>query len=338
MIRRWLGLTVAAALLLGGCAPKVTEEPAPPTGGKAEPAKDAGGAKPGKKIKVGFAQVGAESGWRTANTKSIKDEAEKRGIELMFDDAQQKQENQIKAIKAFIAAKVDVIMFSPVVATGWESVLKEAKEAKIPVILSDRAIDPDNPDLYATFIGSNFIEEGRRAATWLAKKMNGKAKIAELVGTVGSAPANERKKGFEEILAKNPGMKIIKSQTGDFKRDKGKSVMEAFLKSPEGKDIDAVFAHNDDMAIGAIQAIEAAGKKPGKDIVIVSIDGVKAAFEAMVAGKLNCTVECNPLLGPQLFDAVEAIVAGKPVEKRIESKEGVFDETQAKDEIAKRQY
>ncbi|MBI5831164.1 MAG: ABC transporter substrate-binding protein [Armatimonadetes bacterium] len=339
MIRRWFSLGVAASLLLGGCAPKVTDAPPPaPEKKAAEPGKDAGGANPGKKITVGFAQVGAESGWRTANTKSIKDEAAKRGIELKFDDAQQKQENQIKAIKAYIASKVDVIMFSPVVATGWESVLKEAKDAKIPVILSDRAIDPDNPELYATFIGSNFIEEGKRAAQWLVKKTGGKAKIAELTGTVGSAPANERKKGFEEVLKANPGMTIIKSQTGDFKRDKGKAVMEAFLKSPEGKDINVLFAHNDDMAIGAIQAIEAAGKKPGKDIIIVSIDGVKAAFEAMVAGKLNCTVECNPLLGPQLFDAVEAIVAGKPVEKRIESKEGVFDETQAKDEIGKRQY
>jgi simple sugar transport system substrate-binding protein len=172
----------------------------------------------------------------------------------------------------------------------------------------------------------------------MAKKMNGKAKIAELQGTPGSAPAIDRKKGFEEVLAKYPDMTIIKSQTGDFTRSKGKEVMEAFLKSPAGKDINALYAHNDDMALGAIQAIEAAGLKPGADIVVVSIDGVKGAFEAMVAGKLNCTVECNPLLGPQIFDAVEAVLAGKTLPKHIKAEEGVYDQSQAKDVIASRQY
>ena len=192
--------------------------------------------------------------------------------------------------------------------------------------------------LYVTFIGSDFVEEGRRAGEWLAKKTGGKAVIAELQGTTGSAPANDRKKGFEEVVAKNPDMKIIKSQTGDFTRAKGKEVMEAFLKSPEGKDITAVYAHNDDMALGAIQAIEAAGRKPGTDIIIVSIDGVKGAFEAMVAGKLNCTVECNPLIGGQVFDAIEATLAGKTLPRQIKSEEGVFDQSQAKDVIDSRQY
>jgi len=192
--------------------------------------------------------------------------------------------------------------------------------------------------LYKTFIGSDFVEEGRRAARWLARKMNGKAMIAELQGTPGSAPAIDRKKGFEEVIAHYPGMKIIKSQTGDFTRAKGKEVMEAFLRSPEGKKINALFAHNDDMALGAIQAIEAAGLRPGKDIIIVSIDGVRGAFDAMVAGKLNCTVECNPLLGPQLFDAAEKIAAGQPVPHRIVTKEGVYDQSVAKQVIASRQY
>ncbi|MBI2299144.1 MAG: ABC transporter substrate-binding protein [Armatimonadetes bacterium] len=334
--RWWLcpGLVV----WLAGCQTPPPAPPPQPAQTGAAPAEPAAPATPGKKLVVGFSQVGSESGWRTANTESIKSEAARRGIDLKFADAQQKQENQIKAIRAFIAQKVDVIMFSPVVETGWDPVLKDAKAAGIPVVLSDRAIKTADDSLYVTFIGSDFVEEGRRAAKWLATKMNGKASIAELQGTPGSAPAIDRKKGFEEELKAHPGMQIIKSQTGEFTRAKGKEVMEAFLRSPEGPRIDALFAHNDDMAVGAIQAIEAAGRKPGKDIVIVSIDGVKAAFEAMVAGKLNCTVECNPLLGPQLFDAAEQIAAGKTVPKRIESKEGVFDETQAKAELPNRKY
>ncbi len=291
-----------------------------------------------KKLVVGFSQIGAESGWRTANTDSIKAEAAKRGIDLKFADAQQKQENQIKALRSFIAQGVDVIAFSPVVETGWEPVLREIKAAGIPVVLSDRAVKVSDPSLFVTIIGSDFVEEGRRAGEWLARKTGGKAVIAELVGTPGSAPAIDRKKGFEEALAKNPGMKIVKSQSGNFTRAEGKQVMEAFLKAPDAKDITALFAHNDDMALGAIQAIEEAGLKPGKDIVIVSIDGVKGAFEAMVAGKLNCTVECNPQIGPQLFDLIEKVAAGQKVPARVAVKEGVFDETQAAAELPHRTY
>ena len=321
------GVAVIAALGVTSC------------GEKKETAQEAAVQEPiKKKIVVGYSQIGAESAWRTANTMSIKSEAAKRGVDLRFADAQQKQENQIKALRTFIAQKVDVIMFSPVVETGWEPVLREIKQAGIPVILSDRRVAVTDESLYVTFIGSDFVEEGRRAGEWLAKKVNGKAKIAELQGTPGSAPANDRKKGFEEVLTKHPEMTIIKSQTGDFTRSKGKEVMEAFLKSPEGKDINALYAHNDDMALGAIQAIEAAGLKPGTDIIIVSVDGVKGAFEAMVAGKLNCTVECNPLIGPQMFDAVETVLAGKNLPKHITSKEGVFDQSQANDVIASRQY
>ncbi len=291
-----------------------------------------------KKLTVGFSQIGAESAWRTANTESIKAEAAKRGINLQFADAQQKQENQIKALRSFIAQGVDVIAFSPVVETGWEPVLKEIKRAGIPVVLSDRAVKVSEEGLYVTFIGSDFVEEGRRAARWLAEKTGGKAVIAELVGTPGSAPAIDRKKGFEEILASHPGMRIIKSQSGDFTRAKGKEVMETFLKSPEGRQITALYAHNDDMALGAIQAIEEAGLKPGTDILIVSIDGVRAAFEAMVAGKLNCTVECNPLIGPQLFDLIEKVARGEPVPARVAVEEGVFDQSQAAAALPTRQY
>ena len=291
-----------------------------------------------KKIVVGFSQIGAESGWRTANTESIKSEAARRGIELKFADAQQKQENQIKALRSFIAQGVDVIAFSPVVETGWQPVLTEIKRAKIPVILSDRAVKVTDDSLYVTFIGSDFVEEGHRAGEWLAKASGGKAVIVELVGTPGSAPAIDRKKGFEEVLAKNPGMKIVKSQSGDFTRAKGKEVMESFLKSPDAKQITALYAHNDDMALGAIQAMEEAGVKPGKDILIVSIDGVRGAFEAMAAGKLNCTVECNPLIGPQLFDAVAAVLAKKQLPKRTAVQEGVFEQSQAAAELPKRKY
>jgi len=294
--------------------------------------------KPNKKLVVGFSQVGAESGWRTANTDSIKSEAAKRGIDLRFSDAQQKEENQIKAIRSFIAEGVDVIAFSPVVETGFEPVLQEAKKAGIPVVLSDRAVKVSDPSLYACFLGSDFIEEGRRAGNAAVKLTDGKANIAELVGTVGSAPAIDRKKGFEEILKSHPDMKIVMSQSGDFTRAKGKEVMEAFLKAPNAKDINLLFAHNDDMALGAIQAMEEAGIKPGVDIKIVSIDGVRGAFEAMKDGKLNVTVECNPLLGPQLFDLIEAVAAGKEVPKRVVTQEGVYEQSQAAAELPKRQY
>ena len=290
------------------------------------------------KIVVGFSQIGAESGWRTANTNSIKEEAKKRGIDLKFADAQQKQENQFKAIRSFIAQKVDVIMFSPVVESGWGPVMKEAKDAGIPVIVSDRRPDVSE-DYYAAFIGSDFVEEGRNAAKFLAKKMNGHAVIAELQGTTGSAPANDRMKGFREVLKQYPDMKIVMTQTGNFTRAEGQQVMEAFLKSPQGNKINALFSHNDDMALGAIQAIEAAGKKPGKDIVIVSVDGVKDAFQAMVDGKLNCSVECNPLIGPQLFDAVDAVVHGKKLpSKRIVVKESVYEQSQAAAALPNRKY
>ena len=204
------------------------------------------------------------------------------------------------------------------------------------MILVDRGVKVTNDDLYTTLIASDFVAEGRMAGDWLAAKTGGKANIVELQGTPGAAPAIDRKKGFEQAIAKHPGMKITKSQTGEFTRAKGKEVMEAFLKS--GGEIDAVYAHNDDMALGAIQAIEEAGKKPGVDILVVSIDGVKPAFESMVEGKLNCTVECNPLLGPAAFDAVEQAVAGKKLPKNTIVQDKLFDQSTAKDVIDSRQY
>ncbi|HUT23969.1 MAG TPA: ABC transporter substrate-binding protein [Sumerlaeia bacterium] len=295
------------------------------------------GDKSEKGLVVGFSQVGAESAWRTAETTSMQEEAAKRGIALKFSDAQGKQEKQIQALRAFVAQRVDAIILAPVVETGWEPVLKEAKAASIPVVLVDRGIEVTDESLYATLIASDFILEGKMAAEWLAKKMNGTAGIVELQGTPGAAPAIDRKAGFEQGIAQYPGMQIIASQSGDFRRSNGKEVMEAFLKI-HGKKINALYAHNDDMAIGAIQAIEEAGLKPGEDIIVVSVDAVRGAFEAMVAGKLNCTVECNPLLGPLAFDAVEKVLAGETLPKRIVIEDRVFDQSVAKDVIGTRKY
>jgi galactofuranose transport system substrate-binding protein len=258
-------------------------------------------------LTVGFSQIGSESGWRAAETSVTKLEAEKRGIELKFADAQQKQENQIKAIRGFIAQGVDAILVAPVVATGWEDVLTEAKEAEIPVILLDRGVDAPQ-DLYLTSVASDQVKEGRVAGEWLVNTVGDKpCKVVELQGTVGSTPAINRKKGFEEAIAGKSNITIARSQTGDFTRAKGKEVMEGFLKAENGgKDICAMYAHNDDMAVGAIQAIKDAGLKPGTDILVVSIDAVPDIFAAMVAGEANATVELTPNMAGPAFDALEA--------------------------------
>jgi len=285
---------------------------------------------------VGFAQIGAESEWRTADTVSIKEAADNLGVELKFSDAQQKQENQIAAIRTFIAMKVDVIGISPVVESGWGTVFLEAKAAGIPVIIVDRRADVAE-DLYATYLGSDFVEEGRNSARVLAKIVNGRANIVELMGTSGSAPANDRYKGFREILQNYPDMKIIDSLDGDFTRARGKEMMEELLRR-HGKNTTALFAHNDDMATGAIEAIEQYGLKPGVDIKIVSVDAAHGAFEAMIAGKLNATIECNPLLGPEFFEYALKVVNGEPVPKWVPSKEGIFLPDNAAEVLPSRKY
>ncbi|MFE3113712.1 ABC transporter substrate-binding protein [Kitasatospora indigofera] len=323
----------AAALAAGAMAVVLS---ACSSGGAANDGAAGGGS---DKITIGFSQVGAESGWRTANTKSVQDAAKKAGVTLKFSDAQQKQENQIKAIRSFIQQKVDIIAFSPVVESGWDTVLKEAKAAKIPVILTDRAVDSQDESLYVSFLGSDFVEEGKRAADWLVKEYKGKSdpvNIVQLEGTTGSAPANDRKSGFADVIKGDPKFKVLASQTGDFTRAKGKEVMQAFLKSQPK--IDVLYAHNDDMALGAIQAIEEAGKQPGKDIKIISIDGVKDAFTAMSQGKINVVVECNPLLGDQLMELAKKVKKGESVERRIKTEEGVFTQDQAAAALPSRQY
>jgi simple sugar transport system substrate-binding protein len=299
----------------------------------------AGNAAGSDKITMGFAQVGAESGWRTANTKSVQESAKKAGVDLKFSDAQQKQENQIKAIRSYIQQKVDVIAFSPVVESGWDTVLKEAKTAKIPVILTDRAVDSSDKTLYKTFLGSDFVEEGKKAGAWVvedSKAASDTVNIVEIQGTTGSAPANDRKEGFEEAIKANPKLKIIASQSGDFTRSGGKQVMEAFLKN--NPDIDVVFAHNDDEGLGAIEAIEAAGKVPGKDIKIVTIDAVKDGMTALSNGKINYIVECSPMLGDQLMDLAKKVIAGESVPERVVTEETAFTQEQAKQVLASRPY
>ena len=304
---------------------------------------EASGSSGGDGITMGFAQVGAESGWRTANTKSIQETAKAEGVELKFTDAQGKQENQIQAIRSYIQQKVDVIAFSPVVETGWDAVLQEAKAAGIPVILTDRAVDSDDPSLFATFLGSDFVEEGKKAGQWLVDNAaeadangDGTVNIVQLEGTTGAAPAIDRAEGFAAAIEDDASMEVTASQTGDFTRDGGKQVMESFLQSDDT--IDVVYAHNDDMGLGAIEAIEAAGLKPGKDIKIITIDAVKDGMTALAEGKINYIVECNPLLGPQLMDLAKKVVEGEEVPPRVVTEETAFTQEQAAEALPTREY
>ncbi len=306
-------------------------------GGSSSTTNSAGGNGGSKAITLGFSQVGSESGWRSANTESIKSAATEAGVNLKFSDAQQKQENQIKAIRSFIQQKVDVISFSPVVTTGWDTVLKEAKNAKIPVILTDRSVDVSDPSLYVTLVGSDFTLEGEKAGKWVNKEFAGATSVnmVELQGTTGSAPAIERKKGFFSVVT-DPKFHLVASQTGDFTRAGGKQVMTAFLQSH--KDINLLFAHNDDMALGAIEAIKAAGLTPGKDIKIISIDAVHDGMQALANGEINYIVECSPLLGTQLMDTAKKVLAGDSLPKWIKTNEAEFDSAQAKTALSDRKY
>jgi simple sugar transport system substrate-binding protein len=313
-------------LVTQGCAPQPAKTPATITA--TEPATQItlpalpSPTKTYQDLVVGFSQIGAESEWRTADTVSIKQEAARLGVDLIFMDAQQEQENQILAIRTFIAEKVDVIGISAVVETGWGDVFQEAKAAGIPIIFVDRPADVAK-DEYVTYLGSDFLEEGRKAARVMVSLTGGQANIVELAGTIDSAPAVDRSQGFREILQGYPNMKIIDSESGDFTRARGLEVMRTFLQK-HGKSITAVFSQNDDMGLGAIQAIQEYGLKPGVDIQIVSVDAEKEAFEAMIAGTLNATVECNPLLGPQFFELALKVANGEAVPKRVPSIESIF--------------
>ncbi|MFC2639055.1 MAG: ABC transporter substrate-binding protein [Mitsuokella sp.] len=333
-----LVLTVMMVTVAAGC------------GGGATKSSGSGSGSGGKQITMGFSQIGAESEWRTANTESIKKAAEAAGINLQFSDAQQKQENQIKAIRSFIAQGVDIIAFVPIVETGWDTVLKEAKDAKIPVIVVDRDVKLSDDSLYAAKLGTDSLSEGKKVFDWIDSYMTKENKkprdggsqfnIVILEGTVGSSVAIRRQEGFKtEMEASQNASKynILASQTGEFTRQKGQEVMESFLKSNRDK-IDILFAHNDDMALGAIQAIEAAGLRPGKDITIVSVDGVKGIFQAMIEGKANCTIECNPLQGDLLMETAKKVLAGEKVEKLVYVDEGIFPADVAEKTLPERKY
>ncbi|WP_088288346.1 ABC transporter substrate-binding protein [Kineosporia sp. A_224] len=325
--------TVAVlALALTGCG-----------GGSSSGGTSAGGASDGgsaaaKTIKVGFAQTGSESGWRAANTKSMKEAFSKeKGFDLVFNAADNDPAAQIAAVRSFISQGVDAIVIAPIVSDGWDDVLKEAQSAKIPVILEDRTVSA-SPDLYAAWVGDDFKAEGETAGKWAASTLGtADTNMVVLEGTTGSAPANDRAEGFASAIA-GTKIKTIASQTGDFTRDGGKKVMEGFLQKYGVKGINLVYAHNDDMALGAIEAIEAAGGKPGTDIKIVSIDAVRDGMQALIDGKINYIVECNPLLGDQAAELVKKVVAGEPVEKVQFAKDSAFDKDAAVAALPTRAY
>ena len=312
-----------------------------------------GSAEPGsgnRKITMGYSQIGAQSTWRAAHTASIKQAAEDAGIELQFSNAELKQENQIRAIRSFIAQKVDIIAFSPIVATGWDEVLKEAKAAKIPVIIVDRDLQTNDDSLYVMRIGTDSVREGREAFRWLDGYMQEKGKkprdggakfnIAEIKGPTGSSVVERRDMGFRDEMTASPNKdryEIIVAQNSTFQKDGGKQVMTEMLKTYKDK-IDILFAQNDDMALGAIEAIEAAGLKPGQDIVIVSCDGTRAIFQAMIDGKSNCTVEGNPLQGPLLMEMAKKVLAGEMVERTVFVKDSVYPAEIAPMAIQERKY
>lgn len=328
MLKKTLAGIATGALLLGAAA----------CGGGDD---EGGGGSDG--LVVGFAQVGAESAWRTANSDSVRDsaDADDRIADLQFVDAQQQQEKQIEAIRNFITQKVDVIVLAPVVETGWTDVLTDAEQAGIPVILADRGIEEADEDLYVTRIGSDFVEEGRKAGTWTVEEFaeNETTGILQLEGTVGSAPANDREAGFFEILdGEDFSYELVDSQSGDFTAEGGKAVMETFISTHGLEDIDLLYAHNDEMGLGAIQAIEEAGYEPGTDIQIIIVDGSKAGFQAGVDGKLNYIVECNPAFGEQLMDLVVQVADGADVEKFTPVVEDAFGVDEFEAELPNRQF
>ncbi len=333
-----LSVILITVFALFGCAQAPTAAPAAPAApaqpAAAQPAAPAAAKLTYKDMTMCFPQLGAESDWRTADTASFKETAQQLGVKLVFSDAQQKQENQISAVRSCIQQGVSVIALPPVVETGWDAVLQEAKDAKIPVIIVDRSVKVPDTSIYAAHIGSDMELEGKKAGDEMNKLLPNGGTILELSGTVGSGAAVGRAKGFRETLASN--VKILDSQTGNFTRAEAKPVMEAFLQK-YGDQIKGLFIHNDDMAIGAIEALKAAGKKPG-DIKIVSVDGTRGGFQAMIDGWIQSDVECNPLLGPQTMELALKILNGEPYERETLTKEDVFHPDVAAKLLPDRKY
>jgi simple sugar transport system substrate-binding protein len=295
-----------------------------------------------REIILGFSQIGAESAWRKCNSRSVQEAAAEAGIQLLFSNAEQKQENQIKAIRSFIAYQVDMIAFVPIVANGWDNVLQEAKDAGIPVLITDRKINIRDESLYAGFIGTDSVEEGRNAGRFLLEKFRDRLdrpepiRIVELCGTVGSSPAAGRAEGFRELLGPYPQFQILFSESGDFLRSKGYELMRTILDTHA--DIDAIFSHNDGMTLGVLEAMKERGLKPGTDIVIVSVDAEQAAIDALIRGELNCVVECNPKQGPGIMALALALSQGEGIERLIHMEERVFSEGEDLSKLEKRGY
>jgi len=292
-------------------------------------------------IVLGYSQLGDESTWRTQNSRSIMDAANEAGIKIMFENAMQHPENQIKAIRSFIAYKVDVIAFSPLVETGWDTVLGEAKAAGIPVIIVDRMIDTADTSLYTTALCSDFDLEGRRAGEFLVRKYQnseGPVNIVELVGTADSTPAIGRYEGFRDVIFSDPKFRVIFSEDGDFMLSKGREIMQQVLAQFDATEIDVLYSHNDDMTFGAIEVMNAAGIKPGEDIVIISVDATQRIINYLREGVVNSVIECNPNSGPQVMEIARQIALGEEVPKHIYIQETVFDEYTDFDTIADRGY
>lgn len=294
-------------------------------------------------ITVGFVQSGTGAAWSLAYEESIQTNCtEENGIKLLYENADGDRETQIKLVRSFIEQKVDLISFTPIVSDGWEDVLKEAKAAGIPVIIMDRMVDVEDDTLYSCWIGSNFLLEGYRAADWLIEYMDslklGKDsyRVALFQGTLGASAEQGRTQGVEEMLGAEGNYEIVYKEDGDFNHDKGMAHMENVLA--QDLDIDILISENDDMALGAIEVMEKHGIQPGKDIVIVSFDGIHAAFEAMVEGKINCVMECNPLTGKLLVKAIKTVMNGDPISKMNYVTEELFPADTAADYIDNRKY
>ena len=305
-----LFLCLAFLACLNGCAPNIQEE--------ADIKEDV--------LIVGFAQLGSESGWRVGNSRDVMEAAERAGIQLMYKNAEQKQENQIKALLSFVAYQVDVIALAPIVEDGWDNALQEAREAGIPVLLADRYVNVSDESLFAGFVGSDFLEEGRAAGEFLKVKLENveHVKIVEITGTKDSTPMKQRAIGFREVLEGDARFEIIQSVSGDFLRSKGKECMENILADTQ--DIDVLYSHNDAMTLGAIEAIEEAGLLPGKDIIIITIDGEQGAIDLLKQGKINCVVECTPMLGDMIMELAQKLAAGETIPRISHPKEEVFTE------------
>jgi ribose transport system substrate-binding protein len=278
---------------------------------------------------VGFSQMENNNPWRIAETESIQQTAEEMGVELLYTDAQSETSKQVSDVEDMIAQGVDILIIAPREFEGLAPALDAAAEADVPVFLVDREANGTICEEYITFMGSDFIDQGRRAAEWLIEATGGEAVIAQLEGTTGASVTNDRAEGFAQAIEGQEGMEIVASQSGDFTRAGGQEVMEQLIQS--NPEIDAVYAHNDEMALGAIQALKDAGRTPGEDVTVVSVDGTRDALQAIIDGELGATVESNPRFGPLAFETVEQFLNGEPIPQQIILEDRFFDASNAEE-------